>query len=249
MIATICLPFLCQRGGVVRQQKDLWQELWQIIQVLFVQGLWCLCGMPQQHKGAIGYIGQQGVEKLEERNTCIVWSSMENQQDDQKGGIQTPWWSFWPWDPYWREWQCTVPCNYSFFKIKIMEKVPFENYEAEEFAKWLRNNWYKFTHIANESGQKGTRNIIIMMARKKRMWVSPWFPDFCIVLKRGSLCGIELKRRQPVLKNGTLGVAPSEVSPQQEEWIAVLDAIDNISASICYWWEDARDKVLEWEAL
>ena len=76
--------------------------------------------MPQQHKGAIGYIGQQGVEELEERNTCIVWSSMENQQDDQKGGIQDPWWSFWPWDPYWREWQCTVHGNYSFSKIKIV---------------------------------------------------------------------------------------------------------------------------------
>jgi len=50
-----------------------------------------------------------------------------------------------------------------------MATVPKENWEAEAFATWLKNKGYKFTHIGNESGQKGTKNIIIMMARKKRM--------------------------------------------------------------------------------
>lgn len=130
-----------------------------------------------------------------------------------------------------------------------MATVPKENWEAEEFAKWLKNKGYKFTHIGNESGQKGTKNIIIMMARKKRMWVSPWFPDFEIILKRKSLGHIELKRQRVRLKNGKLWASPSKVSPEQLEWIKELDDIDNVSASMCFGWEEARDKVLEWEAL
>jgi len=47
--------------------------------------------------------------------------------------------------------------------------VPVEDVETESLAQWLRLAKYKFTHIANESGQRGTVNIIAMMAKKKRM--------------------------------------------------------------------------------
>jgi len=60
---------------------------------------------------------------------------------------------------------------------------------------------------------------------------------------------IELKRQRVRLRNGKLGASPSKVSPEQLEWIKELDDIDNVSASLCFGWEEARDKVLEWEAL
>lgn len=66
----------------------------------------------------------------------------------------------------------------------MQEVIPKEDIEAECLAQWLRLNKYKFAHIGNESGQAGTHNIIKMMAKKKRMGVSPGFPDYCIVLKR-----------------------------------------------------------------
>lgn len=47
--------------------------------------------------------------------------------------------------------------------------VPTEYAEAVEFADWLRANGYDFHHSPNESGQAGTRNILIMMRKKKLM--------------------------------------------------------------------------------
>lgn len=55
-----------------------------------------------------------------------------------------------------------------YFHILIMT-VPVEDVETESLAQWLRLSKYKFAHIGNESGQRGTKNIIAMMAKKKRM--------------------------------------------------------------------------------
>lgn len=55
----------------------------------------------------------------------------------------------------------------------INQEIPIEDIEAESLATLLRYKQYAFTHIANESGQKGTTNIIKMMAKKKRMGTSP----------------------------------------------------------------------------
>lgn len=51
------------------------------------------------------------------------------------------------------------------------------------------------------------------------------------------------------LRNGQLGASPSEVRDDQIKWVEALDAIDNVSACICYGWEEARDKILELEAM
>lgn len=129
------------------------------------------------------------------------------------------------------------------------DPIPLEDIEAESLATWLRFKHYKFTHIWNESGQRGTINIIKMMEKKKRLWVSTWFPDFCIVLKRWSLLFIELKRQRKKLKNWELWASPSRVSDEQKEWVATLWSIENIMACICYWWEDAVQQILYYENL
>ncbi len=127
--------------------------------------------------------------------------------------------------------------------------VPLEDIEAESLATWLRYKQYKFSHIWNESGQRGTVNIIRMMAKKKRMWVSPWFPDFCIVLKRWSLLFVELKRQRNRLKSGKMWTSPSKVSDEQTEWVEVLAWLDNVMACIAYGWEDAKAFVEHFEEI
>lgn len=114
-----------------------------------------------------------------------------------------------------------------------------ENQEWEALANWLRVKKYKFTHIWNESWQRGTRNIIIMMARKKRLWVSKWFPDYCIILKRGSLLFIELKKsRWP---QGWLN--GSVISEEQIEWVEKLNEVPNIQAEICHWAKESIELI------
>ena len=112
---------------------------------------------------------------------------------------------------------------------------PTEDKEAEALAKRLKLNNYTFTHIWNESWQRGTKNIIIMMAKKKRLWVSKWFPDYCIILKRWALLFIELKRQKKVLKSWKLWASPSVTSNEQLEWLKALNNIPNVQGEICYW--------------
>jgi len=120
-----------------------------------------------------------------------------------------------------------------------MQNIPKEDYEAEVLANYLRANWYTFTHIWNESGQRGTKNIVQMMKKKQKLWVSKWFPDYCIILKNKALLFIELKRQKRVLKNWNLGKSPSNISIEQKEWISSLNEINNVQAEICYWAEEA----------
>jgi hypothetical protein len=106
-----------------------------------------------------------------------------------------------------------------------------EEQEGVILANRLRVNNYKFTHIWNESWQRWTKNIIIMMARKKRLWVSKWFPDYCIILKRGALLFIELKKSK--WPKGWLNW--SVISEEQVEWCNKLSEVPNIQAEICHW--------------
>ena len=120
--------------------------------------------------------------------------------------------------------------------------VPTENQEAERLSNWLRNNKYKFTHIANESGLP-PKVAMLAAKRKKRMGLSPWFPDYCIILRRGSLLFIELKRQRAVLKNGKLWASPSKTSNEQIEWIDELNQIPNIQAEVCYGCDESIETI------
>lgn len=125
--------------------------------------------------------------------------------------------------------------------------VPKEDDEAKALANWLRLNNYKSSHIWNESGQSWTRNIIIMMKKKKAMWVSKGFPDYCICLKRKSLLFIELKRQRPIWKSGKLLKSPSKIMQEQLEWQSELNNVDNVACEICYWADDAIKTILKYE--
>ena len=115
------------------------------------------------------------------------------------------------------------------------DKIPSEDTEGANLATRLRDNDYYFTHIANESGLSWSKWIVIMMAKKKRLWTSKWIPDYFIIWKNGSMIFIELKRQKKVLKNWKLWASPSVVSEEQIKWIDKLNTINNVYAEICYW--------------
>lgn len=126
--------------------------------------------------------------------------------------------------------------------------VPKEDDEAIMLANWLKINKYTFSHIANESWLP--RKVAMLAAiKKKRMWLTPWFPDYCIILKRGSLLFIELKRQRPVGKRWKLLKSPSVISDKQLEWIDKLNNIDNVAACIAYGHEDAKKQIEYYENL
>lgn len=138
--------------------------------------------------------------------------------------------------------------------------IPIEDIEAESLATWLKYNKYKFTHIPHETPTK--RKIVdpdtgrvswvwwhTTNRKNKAKGVVSWFPDYCIILKRGSLLFIELKRQKQRLQNWKLWASPSKVSDEQKEWVATLWSIENVMACICYWWQDAMQQILYYENL
>ena len=127
--------------------------------------------------------------------------------------------------------------------------LKWENLEAELLAKWLNQKGYKFTHIANESWLP-PKIAMLSSLRKKRMWTSPGFPDYCIILKSGALLFIELKKPRTRKKNGEFYALSSdwiEIKPEQEKWIEELNKLDNVWACFCFWYEEAKKKILESE--
>jgi hypothetical protein len=92
----------------------------------------------------------------------------------------------------------------------------------------LRN--IKFTHIPNSTYSEhfSVRN------KNKKLGVRGGFPDLVICLKN-TLLFIELKRSKKSL---------SRVSPEQLEWIEVLNTYPHCKAVVCYGFEEAK-KVIE----
>ena len=109
--------------------------------------------------------------------------------------------------------------------------VPSEQYECERFAAWLTTNGYRFTHIPNGMY---TSSVKVVMANK-RMGVSAGVPDYMILLKRGKLLFVEMKR----LHGGA-------VSVEQTQWIEALRFAGH-AAAVCCGFEVAKLCVTEWE--
>ncbi|MBB1554609.1 VRR-NUC domain-containing protein [Candidatus Gracilibacteria bacterium] len=116
-----------------------------------------------------------------------------------------------------------------------------EHQYAVLFANWLRANNYIFHHSPNETFTK-FHNV----RRKNTLeGVSKGFPDYCIILKRGSLLFIELKKARG--KRG--GLNGSKISPEQTAWISQLGNIDNVGAFFAHGYEEAKRIVMEMEKI
>lgn len=112
-------------------------------------------------------------------------------------------------------------------KIYIMPRSHVEDEISKEFAKILRLKWYTFTHINNEmwTSSRSQKN------RSKAMWVSPWVPDYMVVVKRkglqNKLVFIEMKRKW------------WRVSEHQKKRIDELYSCWWVQAHLAYWLEEA----------
>lgn len=127
-----------------------------------------------------------------------------------------------------------------------MNNVPVEDAECEAFKFYLERNYYRFTHIANEIWIAG--HIWMLVNKKKvRLGLRKWFPDYCIILDRGSLLFIEMKRQRPILKSGKLWVSPSKISKEQISWMWALNNVSNVQCEIAYWCDHAIQIVEEIE--
>ena len=130
------------------------------------------------------------------------------------------------------------------YLIFFLNNLMNESQHSEALARWLILHNYRFTHIANESWLP-PKVAMIVWAKKKRMWVSPWVPDFMIILKRWSLLFLEMKKER--WPKGWLN--GSHIDPPQEEWIQALSSINNVGAFFAHWYEDAIRIVNEMEKI
>jgi len=115
-----------------------------------------------------------------------------------------------------------------------------EDDHGKIFKLHVENNYpeIKFTHIWWESWQSWTRNIIIMMAKKKALWTSKWVPDYMVVVRHWDLrfnLYIELKKAK--WPNGWLNW--SSISVEQIEWLIELNKTICTFWHICHWSRDA----------
>lgn len=108
---------------------------------------------------------------------------------------------------------------------------PSEQFEQEQFVNWLQSQDYKFCAFAQSTY---TRSWAVK-ARNTRMGVVPGWPDMCVVLKRGALMFLELKR----IRGGT-------VSPEQKNWISTINACSTLCV-VAKGFEAAREAVLKAE--
>lgn len=117
-----------------------------------------------------------------------------------------------------------------------------ESQHTIALANWLRAKGYKFYKSPNETFTKSWNQ-----KRKNTLeGVSAGFPDLLIILKRGSLLFLELKKaRWP--KWGDNGSNYND--PNQLEWLSYLDGIDNCKACFASGWEDAVRIIEETENL
>lgn len=116
-----------------------------------------------------------------------------------------------------------------------------ENLEQAKLVNWLEENNYKFTSIPNSTYTKSFKQKMV----NTLTWLRPWLCDILIILKRGSLLFIELKKK----KWKRWGMNWSTISDEQLDWIDKLQNIDNIEACICHWHEESIEKIVSCEKM
>lgn len=116
-----------------------------------------------------------------------------------------------------------------------------EHQEACILADWLRLNGYAFHHSPNETYTTSWNQ----KRKNTQEGVSKWFPDYTIILKRGALLFIELKKSK--WKRG--GLNWSQISEEQKQWIENLSNVDNVAWEFAFWAEHAIEIIESYDKI
>jgi len=125
-----------------------------------------------------------------------------------------------------------------------MTTVPTEKIEQQVFVETAKILGCEVFAIYNENSIK---NPGFFQRRKKSGWQKGIADLFVIVPAEKSIteknCGlfIEMKRKNPILKNGKIGKSPSKVCDEQIEFIKKINGIDGVQGKICFGEEDATN--------
>ena len=117
-----------------------------------------------------------------------------------------------------------------------------ESAHAKRIHQWLDDIWIKHNHSPNEAWQSWSKNILIMMARKKAEWTSKGYPDLHILIPYKEWLVnlfIELKKA-PWKQWGWNG---SSFNEEQAEWLNQLSKIPFTWTSLCQWSEEVINLV------
>lgn len=125
-------------------------------------------------------------------------------------------------------------------KPKKQRKTKEDN-DAEKLCAWLNLNKYKFLHTPNESWVWWKAGMLAWL-KKKRMGLSPWYPDFTIYAKCWDTIHIELKKPRTKKQNWEFKALSSDgivCSQEQKEWIEFLNTREWHIADFCFWFDDS----------
>lgn len=117
-----------------------------------------------------------------------------------------------------------------------------EDAHGKILHKYLDDLWITHTHIWNESGQSWSKNIIIMMAKKKALWVSKWFPDYIVYIPyKEWLITLYIELKKAPWKQW--GWNWSTFKLEQAEWLNTLQQVPLTWVALCKWSEQAMNLI------
>lgn len=131
-------------------------------------------------------------------------------------------------------------------KMSEEEKKSKEYIKLTEDAHWkiihryLDELWIPHSHVWNEAGQSWSKNIIIMMAKKKALWVSKGYPDYFIYIpfKNWHVTLVVELKKAPWVQWWWNG---STFKIEQAEWLNKLSSVPFTWTALCQWSEQAID--------
>lgn len=113
-----------------------------------------------------------------------------------------------------------------------MNCVPHEEIEQAQVVEYLELRGFYFTAIPNSTYTKSWKQ----KTKNKQQGLRAGLPDLLIVIPRGPLLFLEMKR----VKGGV-------VSEKQKQWINVLNNINNVHAEVAKGFEHALEIIKKYE--
>ncbi len=120
---------------------------------------------------------------------------------------------------------------------KVGVRPPLEKNEQKRLVGWLRSNGYRFCHVPSEIPMAPSPQKWALVSHLKSMGWTNGCPDLFIVLKRGGVAFLELKRIGEKVKEGS----------EQAQWIDALGAA-GVAAGWAAGCDEAVSIIRQWEA-